>query len=107
MNQVEIPQSFMALFITPGHVKPNASLKTVVSRYELCEDMACTLTEHAQTILFSHNLTEEEVLMRCHKGLVADGSAFAEREADWVVRRLAELLSWPPLGSVSVPDGFE
>ena len=32
MNQVEIPQSFMALFVTAGRLKPDASLEVVVNR---------------------------------------------------------------------------
>ena len=42
MNQIEIPQSFMALFVAAGRLKPSASLELVAGRYELCEDMACT-----------------------------------------------------------------
>lgn len=93
-NQTLIPQSFMALFLTPGRTKPNASQEAVTSRYGLCEDMACMLTEHAQTIQFSLNLTEEDVLARCHQGLMTDAALFSEPESDWIVRRLAELLSW-------------
>lgn len=39
MNQIEIPQSFMALFVTAGRFKPSTSLEVVIGRYELCEDM--------------------------------------------------------------------
>lgn len=105
MNQIEIPRSFMALFITAGHLKPNASLEVVVGRYELCEDMACMLTEHAQTILSSLNLTKENVLLRCHEGLMAGTATFTEQESDWVICRLAELLAWTPpvFGEVDSP----
>ncbi|MEI6704884.1 MAG: ATPase with chaperone activity [Deltaproteobacteria bacterium] len=96
MNQVEVPQSFMALFVTAGRLKPNVSLEVVVSRYEICEDMACMLTEHAQTILSNLDLTEEVVLLRCHEGLLSGESAFTEQESGWIVYRLAELLSWTP-----------
>ena len=105
MNQIEIPQSFMALFVAAGRLKPSASLEVVVGRYELCEDMACMLTEHAQTMLSNLSLTEEDVLLRCHDGLMAGASAFTKQEADWVIRRLAELLAWMPaeLGDVNSP----
>lgn len=93
-NQILIPQSFMAMFVTPGRTKPNASREVVTSRYELCEDMACMLVEHAQTMQFSLNLTAEDVLTRCHQGLMVDAALFSEPESDWIVRRLAELLSW-------------
>ena len=102
MNQIEIPQSFMALFVAAGRLKPSASLELVAGRYELCEDMACMLAEHAQTMLSSSSLTEEDVLLRCREGLMADASAFTNQEADWVIRRLAEMLAWTPaeLGDV-------
>lgn len=44
--QIEIPQSFMALFVDPGRQKPNASRSVVADRYELCEDMA----QHKNTV---------------------------------------------------------
>ena len=96
MNQIEIPQSFMALFVTAGRLNPSASLEVVIGRYGLCEDMACILAEHAQTKLSSLSLTEEDVLLRCHDGLMAGASVFTEQESDWVIRRLAELLAWAP-----------
>ena len=95
-NQIEPPQSFMAMYITPGRERPNAPQEVVLARYEQCEDMACTLTEHAQTLAFKENFTESEVLARCHQGLLDDASDFNEKEAQWVIRRLAELLGWEP-----------
>jgi hypothetical protein len=95
-NQIEPPQSFMSLFVTAGRNHPNAPQAVVLARYELCEDMACLLTEHARTLVFSEDLKEQEVLLRCHQGLIADASAFTAREAQWVVLRLAELLDWTP-----------
>jgi hypothetical protein len=93
-NQIEIPQSFMTLYVTPGRSTPNASQEIIIARYEQCEDMACTLTEHAQTLVFKENFTEPEVLERCRQGLLADGAIFTEPEARWVILRLAELLDW-------------
>lgn len=97
MNQIEVPQSFMALFLSAGRLQSGASQDIVVRRYELCEDMACMLTEHAQTMSFDLNLGEEEVLLRCHRGLLSGAAIFSEQEATWVIRRLAELLAWTPL----------
>ena len=94
-NQIEIPHSFMALFIERGRLKPSASREFVTSRYELCEDMACMLVEHAQT-LFSQGISGDEVLTRCHQGLLAESSVLSENEAVWVIRRLSELLGWTP-----------
>jgi hypothetical protein len=95
-NQIEPPQSFMAMYITPGRDRPNAPQEVVLARYEQCEDMACTLTEHAQTLAFKENFSEPEVLARCHKGLLDAASDFNEKEAQWVICRLAELLGWEP-----------
>ena len=96
-NQIEIPPSFMAMYVTPGRDRPNAPQEVVVARYELCEDMACLLAEQAQTLMDKDNLSEREVLLRCHQGLLADSLALNERESVWVIHRLAELLEWTPL----------
>ena len=97
-NQIEPPQSFMAMYATPGRSRPNAPQELVLARYEQCEDMACMLTEHAQTLAFKENFSESEVLARCHRGLRDAASDFNEKEAAWVIRRLAELLGWEPHG---------
>jgi len=97
--QIEIPQSFMALFIDPGRQKPNASRDVVAGRYELCEDMATMLTETAKDKLLSLGITEDDVLAQCLAGLTGVGAVVTEPEAVWVVRRLAELLEWPPLST--------
>ena len=55
------------------------------------------LAEHAQTMLSSSNLTEEDVLLRCLEGLMAGAPVFTAQESEWVIRRLAELLAWTPL----------
>ena len=93
-NQIEPPQSFMAMYITPGRDRPRASQEVVLARYAQCEDIACVLTEHAQTLAFEEGFTEPEVLARCHQGLLDDASDFNENEARWVIYRLAELLGW-------------
>ena len=93
-NQILIPQSFMALFVDPGRARPKASREVVGGRYELCEDMACLLTEHAQTMVFEQGASEAQVLLRCRQSLLVEGSVLAEAEAGWVIARLAELLGW-------------
>lgn len=97
-NQIEPPQSFMAMYVTPGRGQPNAPQEVVLARYEQCEDMATILSEQAKTIAFKENLSEKEVLKRCHEGLLADTSDFNGKEALWVTCRLAELLGWEPPG---------
>jgi hypothetical protein len=96
-HQIEIPQSFMALFVEPGRSKPKASREVVASRYELCEDMASMLTETAKNLYLSLGITEDDVLIQCYRGLTGEGAVITESEAIWVTHRLAELLEWPQL----------
>ena len=96
-NQIEPPQSFMALYVKPGHSHPNAPQEIVLARYEQCEDMTCVLAEQAQTLAFKENLSKREVLERCHQGLIGNETDFTERESQWVICRLAELMGWAPL----------
>jgi hypothetical protein len=92
--QIEIPQSFMALFVQPGRQKPSEPRDVVAARYELCEDMANLLTETASNMLFSLGITERDVLERCRLGLSGENVVVTEAEAGWVIRRLTELLNW-------------
>lgn len=93
-NQIEIPQSFIALFMEPGRSKPAATRFFIAQRYEMCEDMANLLTHTAQDMLHGLGLAEHDVLQRCYLGLTTDEAAFTVPEAQWVVRRLAELCAW-------------
>ena len=99
--QIEIPQSFMALYIDPGRQKPNASREVVAARYELCEDMASMLTETARNMFLSLSITEDDVLIQCYRGLTGTEAVVSQPEAVWVVHRLAELLQWPQLSARS------
>ena len=105
-NQIEIPQSFTTLFVPRGQLRPSESREFITNRYELCEDMATMLIEHAQTMQFKLNLDKQDVLMRCHQGLLATDSVFTESESGWIICRLVELLSWaaPKLGTNSCGD---
>ena len=94
-NQLEIPASFMALFITPGHSRPNATREHIGARYELCEDLAGHLEPYARAQHFDLNIAQSDVLTRCHAGLLAPASGVSADEAVWVVKRLAELAEWP------------
>lgn len=93
-NQIEVPPSFIALFVEPGRIKPNASRAEIQQRYEFCEDFASMLTETAQSRLWELGITEADVLARIHSGLLAGDVGVSEAEAQWVLRRLAELLGW-------------
>lgn len=94
-SQIEIPPSFIALYIAPGRQKPSLPHAELAARYELCEDMATMLTETARNMEFGLGITESDVLARCLQGLRAEPAVVNEVESVWVVRRLAELLDWP------------
>ncbi len=96
-SQITIPPSFIALYLEPDRTKPNAPRDVITQRYEFCEDLATMLTERAGEIKFDLGVTEDDVLQRIHRGLVADGSGVDPAEARWVVTRLAELLAWTAL----------
>lgn len=93
-QSIEIPPSFLALYVEPGRVKPTATRAQISARYELCEDLATLLVDHARNTLFDLGITEDDVLVRCHRGLLGDASVVEPKEAQWVVRRLTELLGW-------------
>lgn len=94
-NQITVPPSFVALFVPPGRIKPTRTREHIAARYELCEDLAQALVEHAQTVQFDTGADEAEILRRMQAGLAAPAAAVDEAEAVWVTRRLAELLGWP------------
>jgi hypothetical protein len=94
-NQTYLPESFMALYVPPGKVKPSIGLREMAERYELCEDLANLLTEKAANMQFTLGITEDLVLAQCEQGLLAEPAVVSPQEARWVVCRLAELLHWP------------
>ena len=57
--------------------------------------MASLLTQNAQEMLHGLGITEADVLQRCYQGLAVENGVFNALEAEWVVRRLAELSQWP------------
>jgi len=93
-SQIEIPPSFIELYLAPGRQKPSLPRDELAARYELCEDMAQMLTETARNMEFSLGITEADVLARCQQGLRVEPTVVSEAESVWVVRRLAELLDW-------------
>mgnify|MGYP001187265388 CR=1 FL=1 len=95
--QIEIPQSFIALFLTPGSQKPNAAREQIAARYDLCEDLATLLVEVASTQLASSRDSTAQVLQQCQAGLLGEAAMVSQAEAEWVIRRLAELLNWEPV----------
>jgi hypothetical protein len=93
-NQTLVPDSFIALY-RDARQRLTATRETIATRYELCEDLANLLTEHAGVIHFRDGVDEAEVMRRCHLGLLTAPATVEPAEAEWVVRRTAELLQWP------------
>jgi hypothetical protein len=106
-NQLYLPESFTALYVPPGKVKPSISLRDMAQRYELCEDLANLLTEKAANMQFTLGITEELVLQQCELGLLTEPSVVSPVEARWVVCRLAELLNWPMEQLLQAPPPSE
>jgi hypothetical protein len=94
-NQSFVPESFVALFVKPGHYKPSLLRTEILKRYELCEDLANMLQDTISTQQFQLGITENDALKTCWQGLLAQPELVLPEEAFWVVCRLAELLSWP------------
>ena len=93
-SQIVVPASFIDLFVEPGRIKPSASRERILERYEFCEDLATMLVDHARAKLWELGVAEEDVLERIHRGLLAGEAGVSAVEAEWVARRLAELLEW-------------
>jgi len=51
-SQILLPESFVALFVPPGKIKPTEPYEVIAQRHELCEDMAQLLTEQAAQLQF-------------------------------------------------------
>jgi hypothetical protein len=98
--QIHIPPSFFAVY-TDARQRLREPLATVRARYEVCEDLANHLVQHAQLLHHVEVPSEEEILTRIHAGLNSPESGVSAAEAGWIVQRLAELLGWncPLLGA--------
>ncbi len=96
-NQILIPDSFLALYAARSGSRLTEPMAHVRERYELCEDLAQALTEQARLTHFQLGITEQDVLEKMLQALLQEGSPVLPPQAQWVVRRLAELLDWPPL----------
>lgn len=94
-HQIDLPESFMALYVPPGKIKPTLPWRELLIRYELCEDLAQMLMEPTSTRQFQQDLLPEAALALCLHGLSDSPGVVSPAEARWVVTRLAELLQWP------------
>ena len=92
--QIDIPPSFLALYADAQRQRLREPIATVRARYEVCEDLATALVEHARVLSHVEVPSEDEVLQRIHAGLRVPASGVSMDEARWIVLRLAELLGW-------------
>jgi hypothetical protein len=92
-NQIYVPPSFMAMY-SDARQRLREPADVVRARYELCEDLAGHLVEHAQTLYHVQAPSEAEILRRIHAGLCSADSGVSVPEATWIVTRLAELVVW-------------
>jgi hypothetical protein len=93
-SQIEIPPSFVALFVTPGHTRPHTTRDVIAARYELCEDLAQSLMPTASQLQLARDLHTADVLAQCLQAISGPDAVVEDAEAHWVVCRLAELLDW-------------
>ena len=100
--QIDIPPSFFAVY-TDARQRLSEPIAVVRERYEVCEDLANHLVAHAQVLHHVEVPSEDEILRRIHAGLAEPDAGVSGAEAEWIVRRLAELLGWdcPPLDAAS------
>lgn len=61
------------------------------------------LVDRAGAKRFELGVTEDDVLVRMHQGLLGEGAPVSPAEAWWVTQRLAELLGWPA-PALPLPD---
>lgn len=103
-NQIIVPSSFIAVY-SDARQRLSEPAAVVRQRYELCEDLACQLVGHAQTLYHAEAPSESGILRSIHAGLSNPESGFSGAEATWVVLRLAELLEWasPALAPTPTP----
>jgi len=103
-SQIEIPPSFVALFVAPGQTRPHTPREVVAARYELCEDLAQSLAPTASHMQLARDLHAADVLAQCQQAICGPDAVVDDAEAHWVVCRLAELLDWDfPAAAVQSP----
>lgn len=91
-NQTFVADSFMALFVRSG--RPTATRGEVERRYEFAEDIALHVAGMSAMVAVVDKSEQMDALNRCRLGLLVEPAQVSEVEANWVVRRVAELLDW-------------
>lgn len=92
-SQIQVPASFVALFVGPGRVRPHLPRATIVERHEFCEDLAQALAESARQRARELGVPEDDLLERIDRGLAQGDTGVDEAEAPWVSGRVRELLA--------------
>lgn len=92
-SQILVPDSFVAVY-SDARRRLTATRDVVAARYELCEDLATMLVDHGRAVHLRDGVDGGEILDRCLRGLLAPPAEVSPAEAEWVVRRTAELLGW-------------
>ncbi len=104
-SQLQVPPSFVALYTERQRL--TVKREELLARFDLCEDLANHLVDFAKTVHYQLGVSEDEVLARCHRGLLAPPSQVSPGEARWIECRLAELLGWQAGGDIARPDAGE
>lgn len=104
--QIHIPPSFAALYTDRRH-RLTITVAALRDRYDLCEDLANHLVDFAKDVHHGLGVAEDEVLARCRNGLLTPPAQVEPFEAQWIERRLAELLYWPWTERASEPGAAE
>jgi hypothetical protein len=92
--QIEIPPSFYEVYLDARR-RLTASRDRIRTQYEICEDLAQHLVEYCNATLHGLGITEADVLVRVHAGLVASSEVVDAREATDRSRRSAFLVAQP------------
>ena len=92
IRQLDVPESFLALYSRNG--RAFESREFVETRFEVCDDLARSVSEFCMTLAFKDDLDEQTVLQRCHAGLLQTPESVSGKEAGWVTCRAAGLLQW-------------
>lgn len=92
-NQTFVPDSFVALY-QDARGRLVISKPELASLYEFSEDMAQLLVDQCQLIHHRDGVDEAQILSRCLDGLVLAPTSLPAPQAQWIVRRCAELLQW-------------
>lgn len=91
-SQIHVPESFQALFRAGASGRLREPWHHVLERYECCEDMAQGLLPQARALVADLGASADDVAPKMAAGLTHPSVGFAPEEAQWVQRRLVELV---------------